>query len=462
MDRVPDDVLRVILDEFCFSELVRIMRVSSRWHALIVDLPEYWRDIWLQLHRGTASSAIGLFLRRMRRSSTQRPIRVCFQSYSMAPPPAVVTAIAEHLHHTQTLSISVPMAFSAGILAFFTRPAPMLEELAITLELGREEEALPTLSLPLFACHAPLLRTVSLTNVLCPAEGYPLFAQVERADMAYRTSEPAVVMPNPTAVFPAARRMTLEANDIWTDDSIYDPASWRNVEILELSGRALWGRLRLALEAIPHIAFIRWNPGCVAMALDHIRQRLELQLELSYEPCVTMLTTHIKGLNGSRTLARSFIRTARDWLETPEPSYWPSGSSVPLTEDWPNSLFKHGPLIARIVTLRISSEIFLEALLQLFDPLPVLETLILEDFVDFPRSPSTLPCPNLRALVLVGSPELCRPTQEEVDEFIRVCLITGRLPLRVESRNFTIDPSDWRGADPSFIVIANEAAGAEQ
>ncbi|KZW00174.1 hypothetical protein EXIGLDRAFT_762036 [Exidia glandulosa HHB12029] len=461
MDRIPDDVLRVILDKLWLGELVRIMRVSSRWHALIMDLPVYWRDISLG---SPAPSDVNFFLHRMRMSSSQRPIRVSLPIFKLLP--SVVTAIAEHLHHIQHLDINVPIRLVEGLLIALANPAPMLEKFSFILCHLYQREALPTLPATLFARNAPLLRTVSLENILFAKAGLACFAHVTKAHMACSIPIPLpVAMSNPMAMFPIARHVSLLAADarlVTIDESIYDSESWRNVESLELSGRA-WGQLRLPLEAIPRITFSRWDPSCVEMALGHIRGCLELHLETSGSPYTTF-TAHIVGSNGSRTLDRSFgNEAASDWLKAPDPVSGDRWHPDLLTHRLPHSLLKHGPLIDRTVTLRLSGGAFFGPLLQLFDPLPALERLIIEDVVCLPQPPSTvLRCPNLRDLVLVGSPELCRPTQEEVDEFIRVCLITGRLPLRVEPRNFTIDPSDWRGADPSFIVIANEAAGAEQ
>ncbi|KZW00140.1 hypothetical protein EXIGLDRAFT_762004 [Exidia glandulosa HHB12029] len=234
------------------TPLVRLMRVSSRWRNVIVELPVYWRDISLNK---LEPATVDFFLLRMRRPSTKSSIRVCITSNpngstSRPPVPAsVMASVVDHLHHIQLLHIVMPFSYSKDILAALVHSAPLLEELTIRLQIRRASyicdgdgspyeipaQELHKIPGKLFAQDAPLLRTVSLTNVFCPEDARVCFALVTKASID--TSLLRIAMPDPFDLFPAARELCLCAYLVDAHGPMYSADSWRNIVALELKGR---------------------------------------------------------------------------------------------------------------------------------------------------------------------------------------------------------------------------------
>lgn len=430
-DLIPNELLHAVFREFSLHELIQLLPVCQRWRDVAVDQPQYWRN--LALH-SSSPAEISFFLTRLERAKG-RPVHITVSTTEAAHatlepvlPATVITAFEDHLHHTKILNISITLPLVSQILPILRRTAPLLEVLALDIQVrprGPGQPRVPVQLLPLppnlLADNAPLLRVVSLCNVLCAGDPPACFNLVAWVRLVYTASRQRarVLVPNVFSWFPAVRVLQLAGDHFIPHSALLQAMAWRNIADLSLSGG--WTSLQLPIAAVPRINLQNWHALEVSVALDQLTGPLALRLMDRREgQCMVELVSVRTGT------ARVFTHLIQPWVE-----HFDAQFSEPPTWRRPHTLLRHAPVVSRLVCLTIGAALWND-IIPLVPPLQHMVSLILS--LPSGHSITTLVapmrCQSLREVhVQVLAPQLLA---EDVVAFARACLPdVSDLPLRL-------------------------------
>ncbi|EJD46315.1 hypothetical protein AURDEDRAFT_184340 [Auricularia subglabra TFB-10046 SS5] len=277
MDRLPNELLLHIFDDFSFNELRAVVATCSRWRALRERCRGFWADI--QTPKSLASAvAVGggqrptlaseLACLRISRTNGQK-----FTLHLRGLFPGILAAVAQHLHHVEHLKVELtcPDEMDEFVLAIRSVRARHL----VTLSL-RSCSYMPARPLPhdLFSgMICPVLTSVCLVDVTLPTNvSLPCFSAATNVRY-WPTND--FFFPNPPDFFthfPSMRSLSLrgyvDGIDVgFTPRNLlaigrFRIADWSRIERLEL----LDGCWELALytswplAGVPHI--VSEHPEC--------------------------------------------------------------------------------------------------------------------------------------------------------------------------------------------------------
>ncbi|KZV84280.1 hypothetical protein EXIGLDRAFT_776709 [Exidia glandulosa HHB12029] len=412
MDLV-DDILSEVYDHIDIYDLVRLRVVSRRWDAIVMDHPNYWRDLFLRARR---PGAISFFLLRLS-ASRQRPVDVCVsfddeeaavaqlsEHYS-----AVYHAIHSHMGHIESLHLHGPVHHHPDIFAVIRHAAPLLKTLDINFFVRPRSESLQQqdisrLTLPddLLANCAPLLRTFGLHNVTVGARTPPCIAHVTTASITH-SHDIYIELPYLPTWFPSATTLTIAGNIVIASGGPTVERTWNAIVDLTLHGAAVRWHMRSLASYGPRITYFDWD----LQILEHAHQRLRGTLALDVDATrVGWIRAYFEStVDGLR---RSFRKQTGAWSGVRNPRG--------VTYDLPNIL-SYRPLMERVVFLSCTQHL-LTHLTYRFTPMAALKVVVvvigvrgrdsISEFLldagvqDGRTQKARLVCPGLESLVIRG------------------------------------------------------------
>ncbi|KAH7096745.1 hypothetical protein BKA62DRAFT_718593 [Auriculariales sp. MPI-PUGE-AT-0066] len=196
---LSSDVLKRILSGNPPEILGRWTRVSRQWLNVIHDHPTYWGGLTVLTSHPSSQRC---FQSRILLSH-DRPISV--HVGEDAANPTVLTLIAEHMYHIQTLALRLPASHVSLALECLARRAPVLEHLDLEF-ICDDLSASPSLRHDLFLYTAPNLMHVRLVNAVLNEQSPPCFMSAENVTIGHynRTTQIDAV----TATFPSTINLT--------------------------------------------------------------------------------------------------------------------------------------------------------------------------------------------------------------------------------------------------------------
>ncbi|KZV95903.1 hypothetical protein EXIGLDRAFT_765844 [Exidia glandulosa HHB12029] len=295
------------------------MLVSRRWRDTALDHPTYWKEIeldtWGVRTGPRLLGKVNFFLLRLSRSKGRllelslEIVDTDFVDEVGDTFQALLDALNAHLHHLSYLSIDAHIRYLDAFLRAVTVPAPMLRSLALSVSIrlrdnnGRMDyptsnPPLPVLDTDIFCSVAPLLREVTLSNILPPFD-LPCFADVEWARIGYSAPEKVILLETDVFnAFPRLRSLTLYGQmslEPSTHPVSVGESGWQALESLEVFGRLhpqyrhSPGFDRIPTESIRTVDVDVVRPLEVRPFIDDLPGQLELS--------IAGLADHVAGLN---------------------------------------------------------------------------------------------------------------------------------------------------------------------
>ncbi|KZV80291.1 hypothetical protein EXIGLDRAFT_845679 [Exidia glandulosa HHB12029] len=377
---LPPEILRHFLQGFSFYGLLPILQVSSHWRAMALDHPNYWAHI--RLHNDS-SGAIQLFLIRILRTYC-RPFKV-YVSLSRSSPAfgtEVLPTIASNMERILSLYLAVNVSNSSDLFDLFNslcHPAPLITALRLNLYTSSSPhwqsspEYPSSLPVGLFAGVAPLLRSLSLTDVTVPSDLVPALTGVYTLTVGHGALIADGNFQDFLPQFPNLRRLHFVCPAESFDPVYRDNTRWATLEYVHASPSML-ADPTLPLHVVKQILGYGVTPEEYSALLEHLRGPLDLAFEAVPEMHYVLM--HMRERT-SPFHERTICEGIRQWSDEYIAS---NGHPRPLP-------------FTRIVTLTIP-ECLWQLACGIFPSMPSVKQLSLVLDEPDPLSPSFIPAPR--------------------------------------------------------------------
>ncbi|KZV86675.1 hypothetical protein EXIGLDRAFT_724504 [Exidia glandulosa HHB12029] len=387
---LPPELVRRFFQDCTFDELHPLLGVCTRWRAIGLDHPTYWRSIQFS---DFTEGAIHRALLRIERTFG-RPFSLSVWAHrSEETISHILSVISTCLERLVKLKIFLPGVHAATALEALLHPAPRLETLHLDCP-GDRPAALTTVPSGLFARHAPLLRSLRLygSHLVEPLEA---FRPVSDVFLTVRPGDDAF-LPCAFTHFPSARRLTFTGCAALSTSQRAPEAFWSGLDSLKLCGARedLSSAIRdLPLHAIRNILI---QPG--SSQFDYVCSLLHGELDLA------LVSDHdFEDHTGMFVLQLTERSTQRRRMFADHWCWWEEGTSSPNLYD-----LHRFSIADRFTTFSLSADILPAACARL-PPLPnVVEITVMFHYWGFSGATPVQPLvvPKLRSLKLRGHDEL--------------------------------------------------------
>lgn len=186
INRLPSEVLLLIMSFLPYDALDTATRVCHHWHEMLSSTPWLWNDVTIVFERpdGSWLSTLQTALTRSRGRIRKLKLRCTSASPDCVEMSSLIATTMVDLEHLYLDLDGCPLSYWEPV---FNSPAPSLRTLCITAPAG------PSSFLPdnLFLGIAPHLWSLWLTNVLIPTdpgESFNAIAELAIFDVAYMSA----------------------------------------------------------------------------------------------------------------------------------------------------------------------------------------------------------------------------------------------------------------------------------
>ncbi|KZW02278.1 hypothetical protein EXIGLDRAFT_735751 [Exidia glandulosa HHB12029] len=386
--RLPAETLSTIFDSLNLGDLIRCSLVARRWREVAVQHRTYWGAVSVtdnidgenvpdekvaQLVRASVELAAAQLSR-----SSALPVSigiVVTKEYEGVE--ALLDLVASNLHRVNDLILSLGARYEAAMFEMLSRPAPILETLAIELVGGANHEV--AIRDDFLGGCAPQLNHLSLRNIYMPNKPISHIMRLPELAVASLHGKTAHGAQQPAfpehifAVFPDLLQLELNSYPFFQIPN--DPTPWMAAGLSRL--------LRLHFWNSPPTRFLEW------------RETAGISKISIYEPAPHVLPPLDKHLQGEIALNIDRIHNGHQYITLMEhkrsnPPEWYSGQGPPpaqvqlrkllytctecaLTPTVASAL---SGVVARVARLCCPA-VYLSALCSSLVYLPVLQTLVI-------------------------------------------------------------------------------------
>ncbi|KZV86688.1 hypothetical protein EXIGLDRAFT_724515 [Exidia glandulosa HHB12029] len=416
----PELVLRFFRG-WTFEELQSALAVSTRWRAIALNHPSYWRSIRF---RAQSDNAVRLSLLRIERTYGRSFSLTCFRSHgSLAQ---LLAAVTKHLNHIVGLIMFVDDAQHDAVFDVLRQPAPKLESLHLEFRPIAPDLEVPIVPSDLFSQHAPVLRKVRLYGVRL-VEPLAVFALV--SEVFVHAHLQVDFVPCAFTHFPSVKRLRFSQCTNLSQSQHAPLSFWTALDMITLSG----GPPEILSSAICDLPLCAVHTVVLQPGLSHIdivSSHLHGALDLSF------VSDH--QFNDVGTFVLDFrersTRRSRQFAE-----HWRHlDLTIPLST--PHGLIALN-IADRLVSLSISADI-LPGACVLLPPLPnVVEVAFLFHHWGFSGAHPAQPLivPKLRSLKLQGHEDLPRVSRSFLWSMSLLALTSYVPPLTVVVEQAVVD-----------------------